>query len=95
MWLSDEYIEVFVTGVFPYVVTDWYITTFPEIINPGSGSGNNTFHITTSDPSLFVKKMRIYDRWGNLVFIAENFSASDPISWNGRFGSDVKVAEHT
>ena len=80
----------FVTDVFPYVVTDLYITTFPEIINPGSGSGNNTFHITTSDPSLFVKKMRIYDRWGNLVFIAENFSASDPVSWNGRFGSDVK-----
>lgn len=80
----------FVTDVFPYVVTDLYITTFPEIINPGSSSGNNTFHITTSDPSLFVKKMRIYDRWGNLVFIAENFSASDPVGWNGRFGSDGK-----
>lgn len=80
-----------VTDVFPYVVTDLFITTFPEIFNPESTNGNNTFHITTSDPSLFVKKMRVYDRWGNLVFIAENFSAfTDPIGWNGKVGSDVR-----
>ncbi|MBK9742083.1 MAG: hypothetical protein IPO94_03610 [Saprospiraceae bacterium] len=46
------------TDVFPYVVTDLYITTFPEIINRAV-EGNNTFHITTSDPSLFAKKMNL------------------------------------
>ncbi|MBK8625595.1 MAG: hypothetical protein IPN86_08575 [Saprospiraceae bacterium] len=71
---------------FSYVVTDTYITTFPNIINPTSSSGNREFRIFTNDPSLFVKKMRVYDRWGNLAFIAENFSASDPKGWNGTFG---------
>lgn len=76
-----------VVADFSYVVTDTYITTFPNIINPFSTSGNREFRITTSDPSLFVKKMRVYDRWGNLAFISENFSAfTDPVGWNGSFG---------
>ena len=29
--------------------------------------------------------MRIYDRWGNLMYIKENFSAyNDPPGWNGK-----------
>lgn len=76
---------------FAYVVTDTYITTFPNIINPTSSLGNREFRIFTNDPSLFVKKMRIYDRWGNLAFIAENFSASDPKGWNGSFGGTEVV----
>jgi hypothetical protein len=71
---------------FQYIVTDTYITTFPNIINPESPINNKEFRIFTNDPSLFVKKMRVYDRWGNLVFIAENFSATDPVGWNGSFG---------
>jgi hypothetical protein len=80
-----------VSNKFTYVVTDLYITTFPNIINVSSKSGNNIFKITTSDPSLWVKKMRIYDRWGNLVFTEQEFSAfNSPKGWNGKFdGRDV------
>ncbi|MCE2789992.1 MAG: gliding motility-associated C-terminal domain-containing protein [Saprospiraceae bacterium] len=80
-----------VSNRFPYLVTDLYITTFPNIIRLDSKNGNNIFKITTSDPSLYVNKMRIYDRWGNLVFVASNFSAFDnPEGWNGKFdGKDV------
>lgn len=69
----------------PYVVTDLLEYFFPNIINPYSTTGNTTFKITSQDPSLFVKKMRIYDRWGNLMYIKENFSAyNDPPGWNGK-----------
>ncbi len=69
----------------PYVVTDLLEYFFPNIINPYSSTGNTTFKITSQDPSLWVKKMRIYDRWGNLIFIKENFSAyNDPPGWNGK-----------
>jgi hypothetical protein len=80
-----------VSNRFPYLVTDLYITTFPNIIRLDSKSGNNIFKITTSDPSLWVNKMRIYDRWGNLVFIATDFSAFDnPTGWNGKIdGKDA------
>ncbi|HRO09106.1 MAG TPA: gliding motility-associated C-terminal domain-containing protein [Saprospiraceae bacterium] len=74
----------------PYVVTDLLEYFFPNIINPNSTSGNTIFKITSQDPSLWVKKMRIYDRWGNLVYIKENFSAyNDPPGWNGKRTSDA------
>jgi len=75
-----------VTATYKYVVTDLPEYFFPNIINPNSKSGNTTFKITAQDPSLWVKKMRIYDRWGNLVYKSENFSAYDnPKGWDGRF----------
>jgi gliding motility-associated-like protein len=81
-----------VRRTFSFIVTQTFVTTFPSIIYPNSNGGNRDFRIFTGDPSLFVKKMRIYDRWGNLVFIAENFSAQDPAVWNGRFNGREVVS---
>jgi gliding motility-associated-like protein len=79
-----------VSATSSFLVTQTYVITFPSVIYPNSNAGNREFRIFTDDPTLFVRKMRIYDRWGNLVFIAENFSAQDPAVWNGRFnGQDV------
>ncbi len=76
-----------VTAKLSYVVVDLYEYWFPNIINPYTS--NNQFKITAQDPTLFVKKMRVYDRWGNLVFISENFSATqNPAVWNGKWSKE-------
>ena len=83
-----------VIDTYAFLVTELYETEFPNIIYTNSGALNNTFKISTSDPSLFVEKMRIYDRWGNLVFKQENFSAfTDPVGWAGDFGDGRKVEQ--
>jgi len=79
--------ECQVRATYKFVVTDQFITEFPNIINPNSTSGNDKFSIFTTDESLFVKTMRVYDRWGNKVFEALDFSAfTNPVGWDGTFG---------
>jgi len=62
------------------------ITTVPNIITPGSDI-NSRFTVTTNDPTVIVKKMSIYDRWGEVMFEARDFNPTlDPVGWDGRFG---------
>lgn len=57
---------------------------WPNIINP-NGTDNPTFYIIDDDVET-IKKMIIYDRWGNKVFDIENSPANDPIyGWDGKF----------
>ena len=75
-----------ITTQHKFIVSDKYTIDFPTIFYPDSKKGNSSFHISTGDPSLWVKKMRIYDRWGNLVFEASDFSGYiDPVGWNGTY----------
>lgn len=61
----------------------------PDIFNPESGNGNHSFYVQFPDKVTgLVKSMKIYDRWGNLVFIAENRPANSPSDgWSGAFGN--------
>lgn len=57
----------------------------PNIINTESTSGNSYFSINCSEVAL-VTKYSIYDRWGNLLFIAKDLLPSNPQSfWDGSF----------
>ncbi|MBK9736803.1 MAG: gliding motility-associated C-terminal domain-containing protein [Saprospiraceae bacterium] len=71
-------------------VKDNTIVTIPNIIN-GSGGNNNYFTIYGNEGLLMIKKMSIFDRWGNLVFLKENFLPNIPQEgWDGKMrGSDV------
>lgn len=54
----------------------------PNIINGNSTSFNNFFNMKTLDDyDLAIIKYRIYDRWGNLVFISGGFSIHDDGNW--------------
>ncbi|MCE2789522.1 MAG: gliding motility-associated C-terminal domain-containing protein, partial [Saprospiraceae bacterium] len=66
------------------------IITAPNIINI-SGSSNKYFTIFGNESVLNILKMRIYDRWGNLVFVKSNFKPNNPTEgWDGTFnGEDV------
>lgn len=46
-------------------------------------SENGTFYVQ-SNLETTIDKLSIYDRWGNLVFLNENFLSNDPLEgWNG------------
>ncbi|MCZ2099992.1 MAG: gliding motility-associated C-terminal domain-containing protein [Chitinophagales bacterium] len=56
---------------------------FPNIL---STSGSNNFFTAISNNPIFINKLEIYDRWGNLVFEGYNFEPNEPAKgWNGYF----------
>lgn len=55
----------------------------PNVINPASTVGNDRFILYTELPSP-VKKLLIFDRWGNQVFDRKNFFTNSPADgWDG------------
>lgn len=66
----------------------------PNIISGHTSSANNNFIIKTlADYNLNVIKYRIYDRWGNLVYISGGFSVHDNGHWwNGYFKDKEAVS---
>lgn len=57
------------------------VISIPNIFNPASTSGNNLWTVTVPSGSL-VAEVRIYDRWGNQVFISKN---ENQITWDGNY----------
>ena len=59
----------------------------PNILTPGSGT-NGLFFVPGYSTINVVKSMTIFDRWGNKVYSAENFSPGDQsVGWNGKFNN--------
>ncbi|HLO56511.1 MAG TPA: gliding motility-associated C-terminal domain-containing protein, partial [Saprospiraceae bacterium] len=59
----------------------------PNIIHSESSSINNSFYLVSKPGSVkIINKLSIYDRWGNLVFLAKNIQPDDPtVGWSGTF----------
>jgi CHU_C Type IX secretion signal domain len=57
----------------------------PNMLNPNSTSGNQRFTIYPEYESIEnIKTLKIYDRWGNMVFTTQNIPAGDPaLGWDG------------
>ena len=93
--LEDGVYEVKVTDIngceatarIRVVIKDNVVINVPNIIKGGNNGGaNGSFVISTNDQVLSIKRLRIYDRWGNMVFSNENFLPNDPSEgWNGTF----------
>lgn len=61
------------------------IITVPNIFNPGS-TINKYFSVFGNESIVNIEKLAIYDRWGNLVFLNENFKPNVPSEgWDGSF----------
>lgn len=59
----------------------------PNIFSP-DGNGDNEVFMIFADPNLVtrIKSMRIYSRWGELVFTLDDFLPNDPANgWNGTY----------
>lgn len=54
--------------------------------------GNSRFTVFASAQVKEIKKLAVYDRWGELMFVNENFAPNDvELGWDGRFrGSDAQ-----
>ena len=61
----------------------------PNVIDISSNSTDNRFTIFTgADDIESIQELRIYDRWGNLIFVNENFQPNDPsLGWDGRYNN--------
>ena len=64
---------------------------FPNIITP-NGDGNNDFFFVASDDVEQVLSMRIFDRWGELIWEETNIEPRVPSEgWDGKFNESPVV----
>ncbi|MCF8238776.1 MAG: gliding motility-associated C-terminal domain-containing protein [Saprospiraceae bacterium] len=60
-----------------------YLTT---AFSPNDDGINDWFYIQSADPDVIVEDLRIYDRWGNALFISTPGPANQAdLGWNGKF----------
>ncbi len=80
-----------VSSCIPIVISNPSVY-IPNIISLSSSSGNDVFRVFSAvDANL--EYIRIYDRWGNLIFNRENLPISSPdLNWNGSFNEESVVA---
>jgi len=58
----------------------------PNSFSPNGDGINDLFQIYTETSSEIVESMRVYDRWGELVFREDNYQVDDVIGgWDGTF----------
>ena len=56
----------------------------PTAFSPNGDGQNEIFSIFAGDNVININTFRIFDRWGNLVYQADNFKANDVLfGWNG------------
>jgi gliding motility-associated-like protein len=57
---------------------------FPDIFSPNNDGINDVFFGKAGNCIKEIASLEIYNRWGNLIFLKNNFAASDPsMGWNG------------
>ena len=59
----------------------------PNAFNPNSTNGNNQFTIHGGQDVAIVRSVRIFNRWGEVIFSDRDFPTDDPTrgSWDGNF----------
>lgn len=72
------------------IIKDLYI---PNIFSPNDDGANDIFTIFgDADQVNNVISLAIFDRWGNMVFLNEEFGINDPTEgWNGKFNGRLAM----
>lgn len=56
----------------------------PNIFSPNNDGHNDKFWVRAKDDNLMVSSMYIYDRWGSIVYAAEDMPATESsVGWDG------------
>ena len=72
----------------PEFIPDKYY--IPKIFSPDGNGINDVFFISSNSRIAHINVMRVFDRWGNLIFENQNFLPNDPaLGWNGSFKEKV------
>lgn len=58
----------------------------PNVFSPNGDANNDVFYVQGNKDLVQVNSMKIFDRWGELIFTNENFKPNDPKEgWDGTF----------
>ena len=58
----------------------------PNIFTPNDDGLNDIFFIKAANGVIRINSLKIFNRWGNLLFAAENIPPNDPAyGWDGKF----------
>ncbi len=58
----------------------------PNVFSPDNDGTNDLFMIYGGKGVVGIIELQIYDRWGNLIFVQNNFQPDDPaMAWDGTF----------
>ncbi len=88
---TDEYGCLAVDDILVFVQTIPDSTIFaPNSFTPNGDGVNDYFYIYGPDIAV-IKSLRVFDRWGSMVFFQENLPPGAPVNgWDGTFkGQDV------
>lgn len=56
----------------------------PTAFSPDENGNNDRFTLYAGDEVVLVKSLRIFSRWGNMVYENQNFAPNDPnLGWDG------------
>lgn len=62
----------------------------PNVFSPNSDINNDHFTIYGAVNAIEIKHLRVFDRWGNLLFERKNFPPNTPeLGWDGTFRGKV------
>lgn len=65
----------------------------PNTFSPNADGSNDVFYVRGKGLER-VKSLRIFNRWGQIVFEAQNFPVNDPAyGWNGKFRGNKPVPD--
>jgi len=57
----------------------------PNVFSPNGDGVNDIFMLNSNSENVTIRSLRIFSRWGELVFERENFPPGDPTySWDGQ-----------
>ncbi len=69
-----------------YVVSRNTLVYIPNVFSPNQDGNNDFLTIGTNDPSLLIRKVIIYDRWGSVVHRLQNINVEQElIIWDGMY----------
>ncbi|MGB3130041.1 MAG: gliding motility-associated C-terminal domain-containing protein, partial [Saprospiraceae bacterium] len=57
----------------------------PNIISPNGDQLNDVLDIFSDDPNLQINFLRVFDRWGELIYEVKNQTLQNYKPWNGTF----------
>ena len=60
----------------------------PNIFSPDGDGINDYFNVFSDVPGLIVEHLRIYDRWGEIIYHGENLDATFDQGWDGTFNGE-------
>ncbi|MBC7885324.1 MAG: gliding motility-associated C-terminal domain-containing protein, partial [Saprospiraceae bacterium] len=82
LWLTDKNGCVYEKIIYLRVLKKQIEIVIPNIFSPNQDGQNDEFELT-SVGSKVLKSLKIYDRWGSLMYSGANASSNEKLSWNG------------